>query len=374
MPILAALVISVVGYAHARPATGSQQVAAPSVMVVGDSISQGSAGDWTWRYRFATQLAADGTQVSMVGPRNYLYDHIHREQGDTHYADAHFDRDHDATWGRRLEDEATTIRGEVRTAQPDYLLLLMGINDMMSGHRSAAQTEQSLRSSIAEARAGRPTVKFVLGTLPPNTRNAEVPAIAARRVEYNERLRVVAKELTTGRSPIRVADVATGIDPRTDLWDGLHPNARGEVKIAAAFVDAMAGYGVGHRYPRPLVLPAIGPTQPPRLSVVSAVGVVRFSWTVTPGATGYRLWVRDLTAGETSFRPLGNLIGVKQNTWVVTALADGAEYEFKLQPVKGTAAGVASNVVVGTPLPAPDRPQTYASAQPHYGVPLASLA
>ena len=35
-------------------------------------------------------------------------------------------------------------------------------------------------------------------------------------------------------------------------WDGVHPNPRGELRVAAAFADVLAQrFGVGTRYPRP---------------------------------------------------------------------------------------------------------------------------
>jgi hypothetical protein len=35
-------------------------------------------------------------------------------------------------------------------------------------------------------------------------------------------------------------------------WDGTHPNAQGELRIAAAFADTLAGQlGIGAPFPRP---------------------------------------------------------------------------------------------------------------------------
>jgi hypothetical protein len=51
------------------------------IMVVGDSISQGSAGDFTWRYRLDRHLAGAGAAVDFVGPRSDLYDNVGGQQG-----------------------------------------------------------------------------------------------------------------------------------------------------------------------------------------------------------------------------------------------------------------------------------------------------
>ncbi len=38
------------------------------MMVVGDSISQGGEGDWTWRYRLREWFKVQGVVVDFVGP------------------------------------------------------------------------------------------------------------------------------------------------------------------------------------------------------------------------------------------------------------------------------------------------------------------
>src|SRR6185369_8676253 len=39
-----------------------------AMMVVGDSITQGFEGDYTWRYRLASHLASTGGNTNFVGP------------------------------------------------------------------------------------------------------------------------------------------------------------------------------------------------------------------------------------------------------------------------------------------------------------------
>src|SRR3954463_3457993 len=144
--LVVAIVPALVGFqttaappvAHAAPGDSAK------VMVVGDSISQGSSGDYTWRYRLYKQLAGAGVTVDMVGPRRDVFDNVANRQGDDRYADPDFDSDHDAVWGQSLINAKQTIQAEVTGADPDYLLLLMGINDL-SFSTNAAQTEANLR-------------------------------------------------------------------------------------------------------------------------------------------------------------------------------------------------------------------------------------
>jgi hypothetical protein len=67
----------------------------------------------------------------------------------------------------------------------------------------------------------------------------------------NRRLIDEAAAASTAQSPVFVTDAGADIIPTTDLWDGPHPNARDEQKIAAGFVDALASdLGIVTSYPR----------------------------------------------------------------------------------------------------------------------------
>jgi hypothetical protein len=68
-----------------------------------------------------------------------------------------------------------------------------------------------------------------------------------RLAQANTRIEAVAAELGTASSPIRIAVTDAEFTAETDTWDGVHPNTRGELRIAAAFADAL-----GYPYPRPL--------------------------------------------------------------------------------------------------------------------------
>jgi lysophospholipase L1-like esterase len=220
------------------------------MMLVGDSITEGRAGDFTWRYRLYKHLEAAGVPPDFVGPRDGLYDGNQLSRSHN-YADAEFDTDHDAIWGRQLGDAKDKIAAEVRTAQPDYVLMLMGINDML--HGADPQTvEGYLRAFVANARKARPSVAIILGQVMPTTRFADDPAFWAGIKDYNGRVAAVANELSTDDSPIAVAATAADISPIDDLYDGVHPNRRGEVKIAKGFADVLAKrFRIGRPMARP---------------------------------------------------------------------------------------------------------------------------
>ena len=226
----------------------------PTLMIVGDSISQGSSGDWTWRYRLWRHLRACDVAATFVGPREDVDEARRRLTGRTGigYADPHFDRAHDAQWGQPYAVAKTAVREHVAAFRPDFVLVLLGINDLVWQEATPAEFEANVREFIANARAGRGDLRLVLGTILDTARAHYDFAFARRVKECNDRMRAVADELRTSRSPIVVADTAAEFVAGEHTWDDTHPNPNGEVRIAAAFADVLARrFGVGSPYPRP---------------------------------------------------------------------------------------------------------------------------
>ncbi|MFI6481871.1 SGNH/GDSL hydrolase family protein [Nonomuraea sp. NPDC050663] len=224
------------------------------LMIVGDSISHGSSGDWTWRYRLWKHLCAHGVAVDLVGSRDHL-DNIRTEEcgdGDHTYADPAFDTDHDAQWGRPYLLEKAVIEAKVAEHRPDYMLVLLGINDLFWYGVDPQAFEANLREFVTNARRAAPTLRFVVGAMLPTRRAQDDLAFATRVAVCNLRIRAVAGELSTPLSPIVVANTDAEFVAADHTWDGTHPNPRGEFRIAGAFADALAAwYTIGVPYPRP---------------------------------------------------------------------------------------------------------------------------
>lgn len=322
----------------------------PKIMITGDSISQGSSGDYTWRYRLYKHLTANGVTPDFVGPYNSLFDNVQDKQSDCSYADSSFSTAHNAVWGRMLLDEKSVIQGKVSAAAPEYMLVLLGINDLAYGMNDPAGAEADLRTFIGNARAAKPDIKLVIGKLLPTGRAQTDSAFASLVSDYNSRISDVASSMSTSTSPIAVADNNADIDPDKDLWDGTHPNAAGDVKIAAAFSDALADeFGLGAAYPRPYPAVPMGPQQPPQLQVTAnddGQGVM--SWTASTGANGYKVSERNITKGDQDFHPLPYLLSPNDNPWTNPTLIPGDTYELKIQAFKGIDGGAWSNTVTFT--------------------------
>jgi hypothetical protein len=66
---------------------------------------------------------------------------------------------------------------------------------------------------------------------------------------FNELLAKTVADLDEPRSPLLLASPPPSYDIHLDTYDGTHPNARGEHKIAGAFAGAMyQAWGFGEPY------------------------------------------------------------------------------------------------------------------------------
>ncbi len=330
------------------------------VLIVGDSITQGSAGDYTWRYRLwkRLQVSAPGG-VDFVGDRTYLFDNIEGEQGSQAYADGNFDKQHHAEWGRPLVYEKDIIASAVSSSAAQVVLVLLGINDLVWWGATPAEVSGWMDEFISNARAANPSVRIVIGhVLSRYDLWAGTVVNGAATAELNDRYNQLASQRSTATSPVVTASTDAGWDPKVHTWDGTHPNSTGEVRIAAKFADALAGLGIGAPYgtiPSSVAWGvAAGAT-----TLTSLDRAVRLSWPTIPGANAYFIEQKLVSIGETSFTRLP--YPVPGNSWTAQLLLAGWIVEFRVVPVKGLMAGVAGaagRATVGGVRPT-DRPLLY---------------
>lgn len=320
------------------------------IMVVGDSITHGSAGDYTWQYWLYEHLKSDGIRPEMVGPTHWLWNNVGRLDGNSSYANPNFGRANDTTWGMTLSGAKTSIGGTVTTYRPDYLLVLLGLDDMFWFGASQPTMAANLAGFITAARSAQPRIRIVFGLIPPDIHTQTTRSFAKKVAAYNKSIVITARQLSTAESPIAVAR-DTHINVAADLWDGTHPNANGEIRIAAAFADALAAkFHLGAAYPKPFPVEPTGPLTHPKLTVTPSLtrGQVKLSWTLAPGANGYFVYLRKISAGQTRFMRLPYPLAITRDPFTAGLLSSGAAYAFKVQACKGSDCGAFSNVVTIT--------------------------
>lgn len=218
-------------------------------MPVGDSMTIGSAGEHTWRYRLWQHLRDSyGGPFTLVGPREELYDQTAQAPVSYAYADPGFPRSHLAGWGEGWLHMAPLIGPAAREHRADVLLVSLGLIDL-GFYTNAGQTAQNVRAFVAGAREARPRIRMVMLPVIPNIRAEADEAFAAEVDQFNELLAKTVADLDEPRSPLLLASPPEAYDIHTDTYDGTHPNASGEHRIARAFAGAMwEAWGIGQAY------------------------------------------------------------------------------------------------------------------------------
>jgi hypothetical protein len=253
------------------------------ILLVGDSVTQGRAGDYTWRYRLWKTLQTRAKAVDFVGPRQTLAD------DSTHYADADFDRDHAARWGAMMISDGWWVspfpkddtQELVGTYAPDVVIDDLGVNNLLYGG-TPEQVIALAESFVADVRAARPGATIVLGQLTQRW----VSGVDA----YNSLLVDLVAGLDQPGARVLLAPVPADytID---DTYDTSHPNVQGEIKIARQFADVLATLPLPDK-PAP-VAPAFGGAA--HLAAAARNRAVRLTFSTPDTATRQAVWKRDLT-------------------------------------------------------------------------------
>ncbi len=335
-------------------------------MVAGDSTVQGSSGDHTWRYRLWSHLDEQDVDMEFVGPYDDLLDVNAQTGGDDAYAEPEFDRAHAAVWGATAQDVAADIGEQVAEHEPDYLLLAAGINDLVNG-ASVQDALDNVAEAVVTARVGHgDDLQVILGEVTPVWDTNRDAPLNERIHQFNQGLPALAEQLTGEDSPVVVAPSAEDYAPAEDNWDTAHPNARGELKIAAAFADTLSeSLGVGEPYPRPLPNVEVGPREETEVDAEEDGGEVVLTWDPVPGATHYQVLQQRLQPERDERVPLPMEVdGVESDddqprSATVDHLLSGATYEFSVRPFKGNNAGRPTEPVrIGVDTTPPDSPES----------------
>jgi hypothetical protein len=329
----------------------------PKVLVMGDSISNGWEGAYTWRYRLWQHLneATSDAQFLFVGHRSGtedMYDNpsdVANINGTPPPADS-FDADptdgtyrvntwasnHDAVWGWPVHLAMGEAESEVSSSGANCLIIELGINDIIWGINSPSGTIGDIGTLIANARAANPNLRIVVANLLHTIPNPQFPYINPDITTFNDDLPSAVAGWSTSQSPVVEADISSNYDPDTDTYDGVvHPNGVGEYIIAAGFENALStGFGLGASAdPVPSSVPELTMTAPPSITASTVPQGILIQWGHTYGATGYYLYSADVTAGAAGFTSLP--LPVQGDHWYDRWVLPGHTYDFYVTAVHG---------------------------------------
>ncbi|KAK4195508.1 family 3 putative carbohydrate esterase, partial [Triangularia verruculosa] len=217
-----------------RPAT--------RVMIVGDSISHGREGDWTWRYRIWEWFRRNDIPVVFVGPHKGTIppppeDSAARDGGYARDVDAEFLKDcyHFSWWGKQALQVRDEIGKQIATCKPDLCLVELGFNDMGWCVSDPRTTLENMQALVTEARLYNQALKFAIANVPQRTVIPGLGDLPARVNEYNKLLAQAVPQWSQPSSPVALVHLCENYLCKEGSYDGLHPGALGEYEIAQAF-------------------------------------------------------------------------------------------------------------------------------------------
>ncbi|GAA3762786.1 lysophospholipase L1-like esterase [Spinactinospora alkalitolerans] len=196
------------------------------IMPLGDSIT-GSPGCWRallWNdLRQAGHTGIDF--VGTLGPQGCGVPH---------------DGDNEGHGGLLVTDAAERglLVDWLAATDPDVVLMHFGTNDVWSG----VPTETILDAYgtlVAQMRASNPDMHVVVAQIIPMDSARSCAQCGPRVRELNAAIPAWAAAESTDRSPVVVVDQWTGFDTDEDTYDGVHPDASGDRKIADRWFPAV---------------------------------------------------------------------------------------------------------------------------------------
>ncbi|KAK4209311.1 hypothetical protein QBC37DRAFT_450660 [Rhypophila decipiens] len=326
------------------------QLPKPKFMVVGDSISHGMEWDFTWRWRLFYWIRnVIGRDPKFVGPLTGTLGPVPERftrpmpplfpgEAATEDTSGILGFYHDlvpgefriqgqaAEWGQQAAQTKATIEAWVREHKPDYLLVLLGFNDLGWWVSGPDDLVGNMGGLVENARRGQPNITILIDNVVHRTFINGRQDLVDNTNRYNQLLRERMGSWHRWGSPLLYVDVNTNYNCRShggcpDAYDGLHPNAMGEYHIAQSFAQALKQHFgfIGDDFPvSPSPEPRIVST-PPNVGTPSFPEGLLTSWNIAKNNRGYI--IRTRLQGMTSWwseGPVSPNSYASWNTWVLT--------------------------------------------------------
>ncbi len=209
-----------------------------SIVCIGDSITQGGVRhreEYTYRWPLFRKLVDSGVDFDLIGSKNDGLDAD--AQWPQNYRGIPFDADHEAVYGITTRHALERLPEAMNEwpASPNIALIHLGTNDLSSTNIQE-DVIAPMRGIIDLLRKQNPRVVIFMGHLNFN-HNRKV--LLLRQAVENLR-----KELDTEQSPVRTVNHFEGWQENpyvkeSDTFDGVHPNARGQEKMAEKWMEAL---------------------------------------------------------------------------------------------------------------------------------------
>lgn len=213
------------------------------ILPLGDSITQADKNHDSYRRSLWHMLRNAGYEIDYVGSLTTNH------KGGPPSPD--FDLDHEGHWGWRADEiingraTQSKLSKWLKDYTPDIVLIHLGTNDVFQG-QSVSSTVDELEQIISILRRDNPKVKVLIAKLIPVTDQKVNNRINA----FNDEIPRIALENDSPESRIIVVDLNNNFDAHSDTYDGVHPNSKGEQKMAEKWLDSL----------QPLMSPTVRPS------------------------------------------------------------------------------------------------------------------
>ncbi|GAA0319775.1 cellulose binding domain-containing protein [Actinoallomurus spadix] len=302
------------------------------VMPLGDSITDGVTIPGAYRTGLWQRFTGGGYRVDFVGSLS-------------NGPSALGDHDHEGHSGWRIDQIDANIVGWLRAYTPHTVLLHIGTNDVIQTHDLSGAPAR-LSALIDHITATVPTAEVFVATIIPLASSG----LEANARTYNSAIPGIVQSKANAGRHVHLVDLHAALTTADLLSDGVHPNATGFDKMAAAWFAALRS-----------VPGSIGdtggggptPTPPPGDRTCTAAYTLTGQWsggfqasvTVTAGSTAITGWtVTWRYAGGQTVTQAWNATVTSSGSAVTArnagyngALAAGASAEFGFL---GTSTGV----------------------------------
>ncbi len=218
-----------------------------NILALGNSITNGTDKYNSFRRPLWQLLHQGNYNVDMIGSWS-----LHHMGGEV--PDPDFDMDHDGHSGWKASDilhqpdwdkQRGNIHDWILSYTPDIVLLELGTNEVFQCI-AVKDAMRTISSVIDVIRKKNPRVKIFVAQIPPLGKQWSNKALCGNKVTYrealinfNKKVKVLAAKKNTATSKVIIVYQYSGINPATDMYDDIHPNANGERKMAERWYKAV---------------------------------------------------------------------------------------------------------------------------------------
>jgi lysophospholipase L1-like esterase len=249
-------------------------------------------------------------------------------------AESFRDSGHAAFWGRQAAQSKNTTKGWVSEYKPDYLLIMLGFNDLGWWVNGPEGLIGDMGNLVQAAREAKPDLKLLVGNVPHRSFIKGRQDLVDKTNKYNILLRDTLPSWFRWESPIAYVDINTDYNCRPggcpDGWDGLHPNALGEYHLAQAFARVLQrdfGYN-GIEFQVPGTLDPRAVSKPVNVRTVSYPEGLFTTWDPVENSRGYE--IRARVKGATGWWSEGLVYPSTHGSWQQWVIS-GQTWEYQVR-------------------------------------------